>query len=204
MKVKAAEFIRSCVHRDQYPRESLPELTFVGRSNVGKSSLINSLLNRKALAKVSTTPGKTRTVNFFRVTPSAPSLQDFYLVDLPGYGYAKASKSVREQWPPMIEQHFTSRKELCGVILLIDARRIEPHDVTTHAWLQHIGYHPVVVATKVDKLSRAERVASRTRIQQALTLPDTASLLAYSSRTHEGRLELWQALGNLIKKTRDE
>ncbi|MGH7251055.1 MAG: ribosome biogenesis GTP-binding protein YihA/YsxC [Nitrospiraceae bacterium] len=198
MKIVSAEFIRSCDGPEQFPRDDLPEVAFVGRSNVGKSSLINSLLNRKGLAKVSGTPGKTRTINFFRVTTTDPSARRFYVVDLPGYGYARVAKSVRSHWRPMIERYLTDRQQLRGVLLLVDARGTERHDGTTIQWLQQVGPEPVVVATRLDKLTRGARRASLVAIREALNLPAAFALVPYSSVTHEGRDELWRAIRELL------
>lgn len=198
MKIVSAEFIRSCDGPEQFPRDDLPEVAFVGRSNVGKSSLINSLLNRKGLAKVSGTPGKTRTINFFRVTTTDPSARRFYVVDLPGYGYARVAKSVRSHWRPMIERYLTDRQQLRGVLLLVDARGTERHDGTTIQWLQQVGPQPVVVATRLDKLTRGARRTSLVAIREALNLPAATALVPYSSVTHEGRDELWRAIRELL------
>jgi GTP-binding protein len=191
MKIVSAEFVRSCERPDQLPHERLPEVAFAGRSNVGKSSLINSLLHRRGLAKVSGTPGKTRLINYFRITTEDPQLRAFYLVDLPGYGYAKASKSIRAAWGPMIQRYLTQRVELLGVILLVDARGLEAQDLSTAAWLREIGRPPIVVTTKVDKLSRNERGASEQGIRDSLQLSPADDLVMYSSTTHEGREALW-------------
>ena len=198
MKILSAEFITSCTEPGQFPQERLPEVAFVGRSNVGKSSLINSLLGRKSLVKVSGTPGKTRLVNFFLVTTADPALRRFYVVDLPGYGYAKAAKSLRAQWGPMIERYFAERASLCGVLLLVDARRTEGQDETAYAWLRELGRPPVVVATKIDKLSRGARRGQLATIRESLGLPAEVPLLPYSSESHEGRDELWRTLSSLI------
>jgi GTP-binding protein len=198
MKIISAEFVKSCESSDQCPSERLPEVAFVGRSNVGKSSLINSLLNRRSLAKVSSTPGKTRLINFFAVTTDDPHMRRFHVVDLPGYGYAKVAKSVRSQWGPMIEQYLKSRVELRGVVHLVDARGIEHHDETTFAWLQEIGRVPVVVTTKVDKLKRSERHGSEAGIREALAIPASGRLLPYSTVTNEGRGELWAILREML------
>jgi len=200
MKIVSVEFIRSCDGPEQFPDDRLPEVAFVGRSNVGKSSLINSLLNRKGLAKVSSTPGKTRTINFFRVTTTDPSARRFYIVDLPGYGYAKVAKSVRSHWRPMIERYLVNREQLRGVLLLVDARGTEHHDGTTIQWLQQVGQQPVVVATRLDKLTRGARRSSLGAIQESLNLPSAAALVPYSSVTHEGRDELWRAIRGLLLK----
>ncbi len=194
MKILSVEFVKSCVHPDQYPRERLPEVAFVGRSNVGKSSAINSLLHRKGVAKVSTTPGKTQTLNFFRVTTADRAFPELAFVDLPGYGYAKASKSVREQWGPMIERYLTERSQLFVVVQLVDARVVEARDVTTLEWLTRIGHRPIVVGTKMDKLSRGQRRPGLLRLCQRLGLDEHADTVGYSSQTNEGRQELWQAV----------
>ena len=194
MKILSADFVKSCMKPAHYPGERLPEVAFVGRSNVGKSSAINSLLNRKAIAKVSTTPGKTQTLNFFRVLTSDKVLPNMFFVDLPGYGYAKASKSVREQWGPMIERYLTQRAQLCAVVQLVDARGLEAHDVTTLEWLTHLGHRPIVVVTKIDKLSRGRRRPCLLQVCQTLGVENHEEVLGYSSKSNEGRQELWNAL----------
>ena len=186
--------MKSCVKPAHYPRERLPEVAFVGRSNVGKSSAINSLLNRKSIAKVSTTPGKTQTLNFFRVLTSDKAFPNVFFVDLPGYGYARASRSVREQWGPMIETYLTERTQLVAVVQLVDARRLEDHDVTTFEWLTHLGHRPIVVVTKIDKLSRGQRRSSLLRARQTLGLENGEEVTGYSSKTNEGRQDLWSAV----------
>ena len=199
MKILSAEFIRSCHEVEQFPRDRLREVAFVGRSNVGKSSLLNSLLNRKKLAKVSRTPGKTRMINFFRVTTGGRVRDDFYIVDLPGYGYAAVSKSVRAQWGPMMEGYLSKRSELRGIVLLVDARGIEQHDRSTLEWLKAIQRRALVVTTKVDKLSRSERPTRLAAIRDGLALPPDMPVLPYSSVTHEGRDQLWRALVALME-----
>ncbi len=201
MKIVSADFIKSCESPDQFPQDRLPEVAFVGRSNVGKSSLINSLLHRKRLAKVSHTPGKTRILNFFRVTTDDPLLKSFYVVDLPGYGYAKVAKSVRAQWGPMIERYLKGRSTLRGVLLLVDVRRTEGPDAGTIEWLKELGRPLTVVATKVDKLSRGTRRAHLDEIAAALDLPGEALLVPYSSVSHEGRDELWRVIREIVKRS---
>jgi GTP-binding protein len=198
MKIVAADFIRSCLEKEQFPHHDLPELAFVGRSNVGKSSLINSLLSRKRLAKVSGTPGKTRILNFFRVRTADPRLPSFYLVDLPGYGYARVSKSVRAQWGPMIEGYLTGRSCLRAILLLVDARGLERHDWATFEWLSEAGQPLIVVATKVDKLTHGERRNRLAAIAETLGPPGTCPPIPYSSLTHEGRDELWRAIRDVL------
>ena len=199
MKILAAEFIRSCVSPEQFPKGNVPEIAVVGRSNVGKSSLINSLLQRKALAKVSKTPGKTRAVNVFSVATDDPALPRVLLMDLPGYGYAKVSKSVRAQWAPLIEQYLGRRKQLRTVVLLVEGRMSAPQDHETIRWLVSIGCLPLVVATKVDKLKPSERTAALRRLQAELGLHEGDAFMVYSSVTGEGRDRLWAALKERIR-----
>ena len=194
MKINSADFLLSCVKPEEYPREQLPEIAFVGRSNVGKSSTINSLLNRKALSKVSVTPGKTQTLNFFRIKTTDKIIPHMFFVDLPGYGYAKVSKLVRQQWGPMIERYLSGREQLFAVVQLVDSRGVEAHDVKTYQWLSHIGHSPIIVATKVDKLKRSERHTCLAKLIQSLELSEASQVIFYSAKTHEGRLELWKAL----------
>jgi GTP-binding protein len=191
MKLLSAEFIKSSVTPEQFPPDRLPEIAFVGRSNVGKSSLINSLLHRKKLAKVSKTPGKTRAVNFFTVRTSDPHLSLLSLVDLPGYGYAKVSKAMRAQWGPMIEQYLEQRKSLGAVILLIEARVWMPQDVLTVQWVQSLGCGLILVLTKADKLRQSERAPSLAAVRTAFGLSPEVPVLLYSAQTHEGRDSLW-------------
>ena len=194
MKILKAEFIRSCASQEQFPTGTTPEIAFVGRSNVGKSSLINSLLQRKGLAKVSRTPGKTRTVNLFAVATDDPLLSSFVLADLPGYGYAKVSKAERAQWAPLIEAYLSRGGQVCTVVLLVESRVLSPHDAQTIDWLRSIGCDPLVVATKVDKLKPGERVSALRRLQEELGLTGSRAFMAYSSVTGEGRERLWNDL----------
>lgn len=199
MKILVAEFIKSCVDPEQFPAEDRPEIAFVGRSNVGKSSLINSLLNRRELAKVSRTPGKTRSVNVFGVSTSDPDLARFYLVDLPGYGFAKVSRSVRVQWGPLIETYLTKRASLRGVVLLVESRVVTDQDRQTLLWLRSIGRPPLVVATKADKLKPAERVRALREIQMELGLIDGEAVIPYSSMTGDGRNRVWGKLRDMVR-----
>ncbi len=199
MKILKAEFIKSCVVPEQFPTGEYPEIAFVGRSNVGKSSLINSLLNRRELAKVSRTPGKTRAVNVFAVSTNDAGLSHFYLVDLPGYGFAKISKSIRAQWAPLIEEYFIKRASLFGVVLLVESRIVTDQDQQTLAWLRSIGHRTLVAATKVDKLKPSERVQTLRQTYAELGLTAEESLIPYSSTTGEGRDRLWGLLRDLAK-----
>jgi GTP-binding protein len=194
MKIVTADFIRSCLEKEQFPRPDRSEVACVGRSNAGKSSLINSLLYRKRLAKVSGTPGKTRVLNFFQIRTADPRLGSLHLVDLPGYGYARVSRSVRTQWGPLVEGYLTERPCLRIILFLVDARGLERSDWTTFEWLSQTGRPLLVVATKVDKLGRGERPSRLAAISDSLGLPGSRPLIPYSSLTHEGRDELWRAI----------
>jgi GTP-binding protein len=202
MKVFAAEFIKSCVSPEQFPSGDLHEVAFVGRSNVGKSSLINSLLNRRDLAKVSRTPGKTRAVNVFLVSTSDPGLSQFHLVDLPGYGFARVSKSVRTQWGPLIEDYLVGRASLLGVVMLVDSRVVTDQDRQTVAWLRSIHRNPLIVATKVDKLKSSERVRTLKHTHRILGLAEGELLIPYSSVTGDGRDRVWRALRDVAGSLR--
>jgi GTP-binding protein len=202
MKIFAAEFIKSCVSPDQFPSGHLHEIAFVGRSNVGKSSLINSLLNRRDLAKVSRTPGKTRAVNVFLISTSDPDLSQFYLVDLPGYGFAKVSKSQRAQWGPLIEAYLEHRPSLLAVVLLVESRVVTDQDRQTIIWLRSIRQNPLVVATKVDKLKASERVRTLRETHRFLGLAEGEMLIPYSSVTGDGRDRMWRALRDVAGSPR--
>jgi len=174
------------------------EVACVGRSNVGKSSLINALLNRKALAKVSGTPGKTRLINYFVVHTADSSLRRFYLVDLPGYGYAKVSKSVREQWAPLMERYFAERLQLRSVLFLVDVRVLQPQDALTHRWLREVGREPIIVVTKIDKVLRSQRAKSLAALRAHLELDESVPVIACSAVTREGIAALWHAVRSAI------
>ncbi len=204
MKIFAAEFIKSCVTPEQFPSGQLHEIAFVGRSNVGKSSLINSLLNRRDLAKVSRTPGKTRAVNVFLISTSDPALSQFHLVDLPGYGFAKVSKSVRTQWGPLLEDYLVDRASLLGVVMLVDSRVVTDQDRQTIAWLRSIRRNPLVVATKVDKLKPSERVRTLRQTHRVLGLAEGEMLVPYSSVTGDGRERVWRALRDVAGSLRKD
>lgn len=198
MKITAAEFLKSCADLDQCPQDGLLELACVGRSNVGKSSLINTLLNRKGLAKVSRTPGKTRLLNYFRISTSDPMLRRFYLVDLPGYGYAKVAKTMREEWGSLINQYLANQGNLRGVLLLVDARVTQSQDEAAYQWLKGLGHRPIIVLTKMDKLNGNERRNCLAVLQERFQLLDGDPVIAHSSLTREGTDALWGAIRGVL------
>ncbi|MDD3224675.1 MAG: ribosome biogenesis GTP-binding protein YihA/YsxC [Clostridium sp.] len=185
MLIKQAEFIISAVKREQYPETYLPEIAFVGRSNVGKSSIINAITGRRKLVKVSSTPGKTRLINFFLVNNNA------YFVDLPGYGYAKISKADRKNWGEVIETYLTGREQLKRVVLLLDCRR-KPNedDILMYNWIKHYGYNCMIVSTKSDKLKKSEFKESERVIRDTLGLKEDEQVYYYSSTKKAGTEEL--------------
>lgn len=187
MRITSAEFVTSAVTPAQYPADIGPEIAFVGRSNVGKSSLINTLLNRRGLAKTSSTPGKTRTINFFRVNGKLG------FVDLPGYGYAQVSRAERAGWGPMVEQLFRTRPKLGGVIHLIDMRHPPTaDDQQTRTWLLQWNRPLLVVATKVDKVGRPQRPKHVKQIVEGLNLHEDHTVTLFSAQTGEGREKIWE------------
>ena len=203
MKIFTAEFIKSCVAPEQFPSGDIREIAFVGRSNVGKSSLINSLLNRRDLAKVSRTPGKTQAVNVFLISTSDPAISRFHLIDLPGYGFANVPKTVRIQWGPLLESYLRGRAALLRVVLLVDSRVVTDQDRQTMAWLRSIGHDPLVVVTKIDKLKSQERVRTMRQIHRSLGLAEEDAVIPYSSVTGEGRDRLWGSLREAAGRRRD-
>lgn len=185
MKINSAEFVTSAVNTADYPAGELPEVALAGRSNVGKSSLINKLVNRKGLARTSNTPGRTRLINFFRVNGV------FHLVDLPGYGYAKVPLQERESWRKMVDGYLNTRKNLKGIVMLVDSRHPPTaQDVQMYDWLKHRGLEAVVVVTKADKNSRSRLLQSLKVIRAALPLADGDPLVPFSAATGQGREEL--------------
>ncbi len=185
MEIKQAEFYTSAVKPGQYPEDGRVEIAFVGRSNVGKSSLINTVTNRRKLVKVSGTPGKTRLINFFTIN------NEFYFVDLPGYGYAKVSKTEQAKWGGMMELYLTNRPQLKKVALLVDCRhKPTGDDILMYEWIKHYGYQVLVVATKKDKLNKGELQRSAKMIKETLKLSKEDNLVFFSSLKKEGKEEL--------------
>ncbi len=192
MIVKSAEFITSAVKPSQYPPADRPEIAFAGRSNVGKSSLINKLVNRRRLVKTSSTPGRTQLVNFFLIN------QAFRFVDLPGYGYAKVPAGVKRQWGAMIETYLTQRPCLRGLILIVDIRRTpgREEDDLLH-WLDHHGIACRLVATKADKLSRNKQVRPLRTIAAKLGIADKA-LALFSAKSGLGQAAVWDHIEDML------
>lgn len=191
MNFQSVEFEAAAGRADQLKKSDLPEIVFSGKSNVGKSSLINKLVNRKALARVSATPGKTATINFFR-------LSECRFVDLPGYGYAKVSAAEKEKWGKMIEGYLHNSKELCAVFLLVDIRhKPSANDKQMYDWICHNGYEPVIIATKLDKLKRSQVAKSLKEIRIGLGLPKEGKILPFSAETKQGRDEIWALIDEL-------
>jgi len=189
MKIISAEFMTGAVSSRQYPTPLYPELAFVGRSNVGKSSLINSLLNRKKLVKTSQTPGKTQEINFFKVN------DDLIFADLPGYGFAKVPAPVRNRWKKMIESYLLKRKSLVAVVLIVDVRRNpSPLDIDLQRWLHACGVEYIMVATKADKLSQSEINKQVREINGTFFGEREGEAILYSSKSGRGKKELWSRI----------
>jgi GTP-binding protein len=194
MIIQSVDFIKSAVKPEDYPPASLPEVVFAGRSNVGKSSLINTLVNRKRIARTSATPGRTQLINFFDVNGS------LVFVDIPGYGYAKVPKKVRDQWAPMIETYLSTRKTLKGLILIMDIRR-SPGSMESNfvAWLTDRNVPTILVLTKADKLSRS-RQFDRQRLAAKVFPEAGTDIILFSAKTRMGRNRLWNAIDSLINR----
>ena len=194
MNVTKAEMVITAGMASQFPKHDMPEIAFAGKSNVGKSSLLNTLLNRRALARTSSQPGKTQTINFY-------SVQDTYMfVDLPGYGYAKVSKSERERWGRLIEGYLEKRENLQKIILLIDIRHeVGNNDKMMYDWISHYHDEVIVVATKMDKIKRSQVQKHLAVIRKGLGLRPQDKLIPFSSETKQGKEELWQIIEERVE-----
>ena len=221
MIIRKAELETVCGITSRFPETELPEIAFAGRSNVGKSSLINSLLNRKSLARTSAQPGKTQTINYYYVegrpeekdfaakgmasrksqeTPeavNAPTMEsaELYLVDLPGYGYTRAAVEIREKWGRMIERYLQTSKQLRAVLLLLDIRHAPTaNDRQMYEWIRTQGYEPILIATKQDKIKRSQLQKQMKLLRETLGAEKGTRIIPFSSETKQGRDEVWNAL----------
>ena len=192
MIIRKAELETVCGITSTLPENLLPEFAFAGKSNVGKSSLINGLLNRRALARTSSQPGKTQTINFYNVN------KNLYFVDLPGYGYAKVSVEIRAKWGKMIEKYLHGSPQLKKVFLLIDIRHVpSENDCMMYDWIVDNGYEPVIICTKLDKIKRSQVQKNLKLIREKLDLVPGTTMIPFSAQTKQGRDEIW----NLIEET---
>ena len=195
MIVKSAVFVKSAVKPSQYPPAILPEIAFAGRSNVGKSSLINTLLQRKRLVKTSSTPGRTRLINFFDIN------HQFTFVDIPGYGYARVPDSIKKNWGPMIETYLSTRTTLKGVVIIFDIRRTPGQmELQMLDWFHHHRIPRVMVLTKSDKLSKSKQKLHKSQIAGTLALDDE-DLILFSAKSRQGKEAVWQAIAELLNMT---
>lgn len=189
MVIRSLSLETVCGITSRLPENQLPEVAFAGKSNVGKSSLINGLMNRKSFARTSATPGKTQTINFYNVN------EELYLVDLPGYGYARVSEKEKEQWGQLIERYLNGSQQLKAVFLLIDIRH-DPsaNDKMMYDWIVHQGYQPIIIATKHDKLKRSQVAKHVKMVKQGLDLLPGTKVIPFSSVTKQGKEEIWDLI----------
>ena len=192
MVIRKVSLETVCGITSKLPENTLPEIAFAGKSNVGKSSLINGIMNRKSLARTSAQPGKTQTINFYNVNDA------FYLVDLPGYGYARVSEEVKAKWGKMVERYLKQSRQLRAVFLLIDIRH-EPsaNDRQMYDWILSQGYHPIIIATKLDKLNRSQVPAAVKRVREGRKLEKGTVVLPFSALTKQGREEIYEVIEKL-------
>lgn len=193
MVIKQVNLETVCGITSKIPDNQLPEIAFAGKSNVGKSSLINALMNRKSLARTSSQPGKTQTINFYNINDA------MYLVDLPGYGYAKVSESERAKWGKMIENYLHTSRQLQAVFLLVDIRHTPgTNDKTMYDWIVYQGYRPIIIATKLDKLKRSQVQKALKEVRTGLGLKAEDVVIPFSAETKQGRDEIWGLMDELI------
>lgn len=194
MKIKSVSLETVCGITSRLPDNKYPEIAFAGKSNVGKSSLINVLMNRKSLARTSAQPGKTQTINFYNIN------DELYFTDLPGYGYAKVSKETKEKWGRMIERYLRSSKQLKAVFLLIDIRH-EPsqNDVGMYKWIADNGYEPIVIATKLDKINRSQITKNIKIIRDKLKVREGIKIIPFSAQSKQGREEIYETIDEILK-----
>lgn len=194
MVIKSVELETVCGITSKLPDTDKPEVAFAGKSNVGKSSLINGLMNRKSLARTSAQPGKTQTINYYNIN------NVMYLVDLPGYGYAKVSQKEKEKWGQMIENYLHTSKQLKAVFLLIDIRH-EPsaNDKQMYDWIVYQGYDPIIIATKLDKINRSQIQKHVKMLKTGLNVKLGTPIMPYSALTKQGREEIWELMDSLLE-----
>ena len=198
MKIKNVSLDIVCGVTSTLPQTGRPEVAFAGKSNVGKSSLINGLMNRKSLARTSSEPGKTQTINFYNIN------EELYLVDLPGYGYAKVSEAEKERWGKMIERYLNNSPQLKAVFLLIDIRHApSANDKMMYEWIVTQGYEPIIIATKLDKIKRSQTQKQLKLLREGLHLLPGTVMLPFSAETKQGREEIWEMIEEKIHKDRN-
>lgn len=200
MHVKSVNLETVCGVTSTLPKNNKPEVAFAGKSNVGKSSLINGLINRKSYARTSSQPGKTQTINFYNIN------DELYFVDLPGYGYAKVSEDLKEKWGKMIEKYLKTSKQLKIIFLLVDIRH-DPsaNDRNMYEWIVYHGFEPVIIATKLDKISRSQVDKHIKAIRKGLNATPQTKIIPYSSLTKQGKEEIWDCIENVVfEKTEEE
>lgn len=199
MIIKQVNLETVCGYTSKLPDNRLPEIAFAGKSNVGKSSLINVLMNRKSLARTSAQPGKTQTINFYNINDS------MYLVDLPGYGYARVAESEKEKWGEMIENYLHSSRQLRAVFLLIDIRHApSANDKTMYEWIEYQGYEPIIIATKLDKIKRSQIQKQVKLIREGLGMEKDSILIPFSAQSKQGREEIWDLMDALTESEENE
>ncbi|MGD0020715.1 MAG: ribosome biogenesis GTP-binding protein YihA/YsxC [Smithellaceae bacterium] len=198
MKITKAEFVKSAVWPPQYPPATLPEIAFVGRSNVGKSSLVNTLVGRKNLAKTSNTPGRTQLINFFTIN------EKISFVDLPGYGFAKVSQSVKKNWGEMVEAYLKERQSLTLVVFILDIRRDPSEDdLSLRDWLTHYRIPYLYILTKTDKIPYSQTLRRRHAIERNLQVSAGIKTILFSAKTQKGKEEIWQSLEDHLRSQKN-
>ncbi len=193
MVIKKVNLETVCGITSRLPENTLPEVAFAGKSNVGKSSMINALMNRKSYAKTSSQPGKTQTINFYNIN------EVFYCVDLPGYGYAKTSVETRQKWGKMIEKYLKTSKQLRQVFLLIDIRhKPSENDRIMYEWIKYQGYSPIIIATKLDKINRSQIQKQVKIVREGLGMPSDGLIIPFSAETKQGLDKLWEVIDDIV------
>ena len=193
MVIKKVNLETVCGITSKLPENTLPEVAFAGKSNVGKSSMINALMNRKSYAKTSSQPGKTQTINFYNIN------EVFYCVDLPGYGYAKTSVETRQKWGKMIEKYLKTSKQLRQVFLLIDIRhKPSENDRIMYEWIKYQGYSPIIIATKLDKINRSQIQKQIKIVREGLGMPSDGLIIPFSAETKQGIDKLWEVIDDIV------